>query len=187
MKGFEGRSYVDSIPKCEKAKRFVWNIVWFFLFRPSPRWALNRWRLFLLRSFGAKIDRGSRILPSCYVWAPWNLTMGAYSVLADDVKCYSMASIIIGDRVTVSQGAYLCAGTHDISSLRLPLITRPIVLNDFSWVCAEAFIGPGNSVGEGAVVAARAVVVTSVESWDVVGGNPTRIIKKRIIKPEEKE
>jgi putative colanic acid biosynthesis acetyltransferase WcaF len=40
-------------------------------------------------------------------------------------------------------------------------------------------VGPGVTLGEGAVAAARAVVVKDVAPWTVVGGNPAQFIKKR--------
>lgn len=181
MKNFIGRSYIDNMPRKLKVRRLIWSSVWFFLFKPTPRWALNHWRIFLLKLFGAKIGRGSRVLPSCFVWAPWNLEMGEYSALADDVECYAMDKIIIGDRVTVSQRVFLCTGSHDISSLRLPLVTKSIHIENFAWICAEAYIGPGCNIGEGAVVAARAVVIKSVDKWNIVAGNPAVPIKQRII------
>lgn len=73
---------------------------------------------------------GNRVSPSCFVWAPWNLEMGDYSVLADDVDCYNMARIKLGSKVAISQRTYLCTGTHDISSLTRPLVTKPISIGD---------------------------------------------------------
>lgn len=181
MTDFKGRSYIDNIPTSNKIRRLIWFTFWFFLFKPTPRWAFNGWRIFLLRAFGAKIRRGCRVLPSCFIWAPWNLELGEYTALSDGVECYSMDKIIIGNRVTISQRAFLCTGSHDISSLRLPLITKPISIGDFVWVCAEAFVGPGCHIGEGAVVAARAVVTKPVDNWMVVGGNPAMNIKIRKI------
>lgn len=61
------------------------------------------------------------------------------------------------------------------------MIKSPIVIADQVWVCADAFIGPGVTIGEGAVVGARACVFKDVEPWSVVGGNPARFIKKRIL------
>ncbi len=181
MNSFEGKSYIDSIPKSVKLKRLVWNTVWLLLFRTTPRWGLNSWRLFLLKIFGAKIGEGSRVLPSCKIWAPWNLTIGSYSVLGDNVDCYSMDKIIIGNRVTVSQRTFLCSGSHDISSLILPLLTQPIVVQDFVWVCAECFVGPGCTIGEGTILAARTVLVKDAQNWFVYGGNPAKRIKERIL------
>ena len=181
MNSFEGKSYIDGISKSLKFKRLIWDTVWILLFRPSPRWALNSWRLYLLRMFGAKIGNGSRVLPTCKVWAPWNLTMGEYSVLGDNVDCYSINEVIIGDRVTVSQRAFLCGGSHDIQSLRLPLISKRIVIESFAWVCAECFIGPGCKVAEGSIVAARSVLTKDTNEWSVYGGNPAKQIKKRVV------
>lgn len=182
---FNGKkSYVDTLSKSLKLKRFVWNFVWLIFFRPTPRWALNTWRIFLLKLFGANIKNGARVLPSCKIWAPWNLTLGEYSVIAEDVDCYCVDKIIIGDRVSVSQRTFLCSASHDITSLRLPLITKPIIIEDFAWICAECFISPGIIVKKGSVIAARSVLIKDSTRWDVYAGNPAKIIKKRTINEE---
>ena len=112
---------------------------------------------------------------------PWNLEMGDYSCLADGVDCYNVAPVKIGNNSTVSQRTYLCSASHDITKSNLPLTFAPIEICDSVWVAAEAFIGPGVTVGVGSVVAARACVVKNVEPWTVVGGNPAKFIKKREI------
>jgi len=178
---FSQYKYIDNIPKRIKLARLIWNTVWLLLFRTTPRWCLNSWRIFLLKVFGAKIGLGSRVSPSCFVWAPWNLEMGEYSVLADNVDCYSMDRIRIGSKVAVSTRTFLCTGTHDIYSLLRPLVTKPITIGDHSWVCAEAFIAPGVTVGKGAVIGARSVVTKDVCEWTVVAGNPAAFVKTRTI------
>ncbi len=160
-----------------KVGRVLWHLVWFWLFRPTPR-LLFGWRRFLLRCFGARIGAGVHVYPAAKVWAPWNLEMGDHSCLAGDVDCYCAGPITIGAHATVSQYSYLCAAGHDIADPHMKLITAPIRIGAGAWVCADAFIGPGVCIGEGAVVAARAVVVKDVEPWVVVGGNPARFLKK---------
>jgi putative colanic acid biosynthesis acetyltransferase WcaF len=59
---------------------------------------------------------------------------------------------------------------------------KDIIIHSNVWICAGAFIAPGITIGEGAIVAARAVVTKNVEPWTVVGGNPAKFIKKREIK-----
>jgi putative colanic acid biosynthesis acetyltransferase WcaF len=135
----------------------------------------------ILRLFGAKIGKGCKIAPSCFVWAPWNLQMGNYACLADGVDCYSVSLISMMDYSTVSQRAFLCGASHDISKIERPLIHRPIVISKHAWICAEAFVGPGVIVGEGAVVGSRGVVMKSVEPWVVIAGNPAVKIKDRKI------
>lgn len=164
-----------------KIRRLVWNLVWLFLFRPTPRGICCVWRRSLLRCFGAKIGKGSNILPSCKIWQPWLLTMGEYSCLSENVDCYTVDTITLGDQVVVSQGAFLCTASHDISSPIMELAHKPIVLESQSWVAARAFIGPGVNVGEGAVVAACAVITKDVPPWNVVGGNPAKFLKQRKI------
>ena len=129
--------------------------------------------------FGAKIGHGVHPYPSVKIWAPWNLEMGDYSCLGDNVYCYCVAKIKLGAHSTVSQYTYLCAASHDIENPQMPLITAPITIGDGAWVTADVFIGPGVTIGEGAVVGARAVVLKDVEAWTVVAGNPAKFIKHR--------
>jgi len=173
--------YHNRFPPAVKLLRLFWNVVWFFLFRPTPRGVLYGWRRFLLVLFGAKIGKGSRILPSCKVWQPWKLTMGNHSCIAGDVDCYTVDKITIGDHVVVSQGAFLCSASHDITSPTMELIHKPIRIESYAWVAARAFVGPGVHVGEGAVIAACAVVSKNVAPWTVVGGNPAAFIKERVL------
>ena len=161
--------------------RAVWNVVWLFLFRPTPK-ILHGWRIFLLRIFGAKIGRRCHIYPSVRIWLPSHLTMGDDSCMADYVDCYDVAPISIGENSTVTQYSYLCTTSHDITRPDMPLISAPIVIEDQVWITARCFIGMGVTVGQGAVVGACAVVTKDVEPWTVVGGNPAKVLKKREIK-----
>ena len=167
-----------------KVLRVIWNVTWLLLFRPTPRGNLFRpWRAFLLRCFGAKLAKGANVLPSCRIWQPWKLEMGAYSCLSERVDCYNADWIRLGDQVTVSQDAFLCTASHDISSPIMELTTAPLTLGNQCWVCARAVLLPGVTLGEGAVVAASAVVTKDVPAWTVVGGNPANKITLRELAP----
>jgi putative colanic acid biosynthesis acetyltransferase WcaF len=174
--------YLDTITNNQRLRRLLWEIVYRLFFRTTPRWALESWRRALLRLFGAKIGIGSRISPLCRIWAPWNLCIGEYTAIAEGVDCYTMERIEIGNHVSVSQRAYLCTGSHDISRLSRPLRNRPIRIEDHAWICAEAFIGPNVTIGEGSVVSARCCVFKDVEPWTVVTGNPAQVLRKRVVK-----
>lgn len=162
--------------------RFVWNIVWFLLARPLPRSLLNSWKLVLLRIFGARINKHAVVYSTAKIYMPWNLEMGEYSILGPDVDCYNVSTIKIGAYAIVSQKTFLCAASHDISKRNMPLIAAPIVIKDQAWVAASVFIGMGVTIGEGAIVGATSSVYKDVEPWTVVGGNPAKFIKKRVIK-----
>lgn len=161
-----------------KAGRVLWAIVWCLLFRPSPR-VLYGWRRSLLRMFGATIGRNARIAPSVRVWAPWNLEIGDEASLAYRVDCYSVDRIRIGAHATVSQEAFLCTATHDVTDPHMGLVTAPIIIEDQAWVCARAFVAPGVHIGIGGVVGACGVATRDVAPWTIVAGNPARVIKPR--------
>ncbi|CAZ95176.1 Colanic acid biosynthesis acetyltransferase [Zobellia galactanivorans] len=164
-----------------RTTRLVWNIVYLIFFKYSPR-PLHNWRSFLLRLFGAKIGKGVHIYPKVKIWAPWNLEVHDEVGVADGADLYSQGKIILEFRSIVSQRSYICTGTHDFTLKGHPLYTKSIKISKFAWVAAEAFVGPGVTVGEGAVVGARAAVFKNVEPWAVVGGNPAKFIKTREIK-----
>jgi putative colanic acid biosynthesis acetyltransferase WcaF len=108
--------------------------------------------------------------------------MDDFSCLGPEVDCYCVAPIRIGAHAVVSQYSYLCAASHDYERPDLPLITGPIRIEDGAWVAADVFIGMGVTVGAGAVVGARSSVYKDVAPWTVVGGNPARWIKQRVLK-----
>ncbi|MDO9238264.1 MAG: putative colanic acid biosynthesis acetyltransferase [Aquabacterium sp.] len=160
--------------------RGLWGLVWLFLFRPSPQ-PLHAWRVFLLRMFGANIGHHFHIHSSCRVWAPWQLSAGNHVGVGSGAHFYNMAPLLIGDDAVISQGAHLCGGTHDYQAPNFQLVSMPISIGKRSWICTEAFIGPGVSVPDGCVVGARAVMTkTPVNgAWSVYAGNPARRVKSR--------
>jgi putative colanic acid biosynthesis acetyltransferase WcaF len=166
----------------EQALRVLWGVTT-PLFRYSPR-IMFKWRSLLLRLFGAKVGREVHVYNSAIVYMPWNLEIGDWSSIGEHALIYNLGKVTIGSKTTISQRAHLCAGTHDYTSPELPLLKPPIKIGDQAWVCADSFLGPGVNVGEGAIVAARAVVTKSVMAWDIVAGNPARVIKKRELTPE---
>lgn len=161
-----------------KVSRVVWQIVWMLLYRPSPVF-MHGWRRWLLRLFGATIEAGAHPYPSAKIWAPWNLTMRQHSCLAPQVDCYCVAPVILGAHAIVSQYSYLCTASHDFKDRAFPLVAAPIALEAHAWVAADVFVGPGVTIGEGAVVGARSTVVRSVAPWAVVAGPAQRVVGQR--------
>jgi len=133
----------------------------------------------MLRVFQAEIGRNVHLHPSVRITIPWNLSIGDAAAIGDGVTLYALGKIRIGARATVSQGAHLCAGTHDWRASTMPLLKLPIYVGDEVWVCAEAFIGPGVSLGDRSVIGARAVAMRDVPVDAVVAGNPARVVSHR--------
>lgn len=164
----------------EYAGRVLWALVQ-PLFRFSPR-PMFGWRAALLRLFGARVGRGVHVYPSARIYLPWNLQIDDQASIGEWALVYNLGPVRIGAQATVSHRAHLCAGTHDYRDPALPLLRVPVVIGPAAWICAEAFVGPGVTVGEGAVLAARAVAVKDVPAWQVAGGNPARVLKPRVMK-----
>lgn len=172
-------SYKEAKPNF--IRRIFWFIVNRSVFRILCTRIFSQFRILLLKIFGADIEWGIEIYSSVDIFAPWNLSIGKYSCIGPNTTIYNKAPIVIGENCVISQGAYLCTASHDISKKSHDLITKPIIIKNRAWVAAEAFVGMGVTIGEGAVVGARAAVFKDVEPWTVVGGNPAKVIKKRVI------
>lgn len=174
--------YMDALPFSVKSCRLLWLAAWALLAKWTPYFVCRRWRVFLLALFGMKHRGHVGVYPSCKVWAPWNVEMGSWVAIDDEVYLYSAAKITIGTKVAISREAFICTASHDITKPNRPLVIAPITICDGVWIGARAIILPGVTIGEGAVVAAGAVVTKDVEPWSVVGGNPAKFIKKRVLK-----
>lgn len=162
--------------------RLLWTAVRFIFFRPFISQIFNRWRIFLLKIFGAKIGQNSVVYASANIWMPSNLEIGDRSCIGPNTFIYNPAKIIIGNKVVISQYSYLCGGSHDVNTLSLDFICAPIIIKDFSWVCAKCFIMMGITIETGCIVGATSSLFNSTEPWGVYGGIPAKFIKKRTIK-----
>lgn len=158
--------------------RVLWCAAYFLFFRFTPR-PFHAWRAFVLRCFGAKLGRACHIYSAAEIWAPWNLVCGDEVGVADGAILYNQAEIRLGNGVVISQRAHLCTGTHDYNSRGFELAARPITIGRDAWICAEAFVHPGVTIGQGAVIGARAVVTRDMPEWTVCAGHPCAPLKAR--------
>ena len=173
-KGFVGPTFSLS----NRIRRTAWKLTWLLAARWTPP-PFHRWRILFLRLFGAQVSWQAVVYPSVEIWAPWKLRIEAYGSLGPGVRCYNIAPICIGQRAIVSQGVYLCTGSHDYRDPDFPLTAKAITVERRAWVCADAFVGPGATVGEGAILAARGVTFESLAPWTISKGNPARVVGQR--------
>jgi putative colanic acid biosynthesis acetyltransferase WcaF len=164
--------------KIAHIKRLFWVWGGAVLFRLSPR-PLYGFRRYLLRCFGAKLSGDVKFYPDISIFFPWNLVAEGPLLVGSGVIIYNLATITLRRGCIVSQRTHLCSGTHDFGRWHFPLVFRPVEIGENVWICSEAFIGPGVTIGELSVVGARAVVTKSVPARVIVAGNPARIVKER--------
>jgi putative colanic acid biosynthesis acetyltransferase WcaF len=163
-------------------------ILWYFLslvvFESGwfPLYGVKRW---LLRLFGASVGRGVVIKPHVRIKYPWQLSVDDDCWIGEEAWIDNLAVVHLGHDVCLSQGAYLCTGSHDYRQVTFDLIVKPIVLEPEAWVAARAVLLPGVTVGRGAVVAAGSVVTTDVPRGTLSSGCPARVIRDRVVIDEQ--
>lgn len=176
-----GQGCTQPYPKGETAMRLLWAVVQSTLFRWSPR-PMHGFRAMLLKVFGATIPETGKVVifPTATVVFPWKLTLAPRSMVGPRVEIYNLAPITLKRGANVSQGCCLCAGTHDYATWSMPLVAKPIVLNENSWLGAKVFVGPGVTIGELSVVGACSVVMKDIAPLTVCAGNPCKVLKARV-------
>jgi putative colanic acid biosynthesis acetyltransferase WcaF len=161
-----------------RAARLLWGICYVMLFRVSPR-PFHGWRSMLLRTFGARLGANCHFYPGARIWAPWNLECENVVAVADGATIYNPSPVRLGSHCVISQDAYLCGATHDYDNPAFPMISAPITIGDYAWICARATVCSGVSVGEGAVLGLGSVATRDLAAWSVYAGSPARLIKTR--------
>lgn len=111
------------------------------------------------------------------------VSVGARTSIGFHTLIYASSSISIGSDCMIAPFVYIVDSNHGIEK-GIPMnqqdnIARPIVIGDDVWIGAHAVVLPGVSVGNGAVIAAGAVVKEDVGENMIVGGVPARTIGAR--------
>lgn len=163
---------------------WIVRTLWFFAGLPLLKSSIipfSAFRRSLLRCFGAKIGKGVVIKPGIRVKYPWFLTVGDHCWLGEDVWIDNLTMVTIGNHICISQGAYLCTGSHDWTDPGFRLIVKPIEIHHGAWICARASLAPGTIIGTGSVVGLGAVVGGTVPPYEIHAGNPAKFVRSREI------
>ena len=175
------RSGGPSFSLANRLGRVAWAIAWLALARWTPP-PLHGWRALVLKAFGARLGRGCRVHASAAIWWPANLELGDNVLVGPGARLYNQGRIAIGSDSIVSQRAHVCASTHEVSDPHFQLVVRPITIGAQCWVAAEAFVGPGVTMGDGSVLAARGALFADAEAWTIYRGNPATEVRKRVLR-----
>jgi putative colanic acid biosynthesis acetyltransferase WcaF len=172
LSAYSTRGFDRGAPRWKEA---LWRLCQGFFFQPL--WHVpSAVRTSLLRAFGARIGQGVVVRAGVNISFPWRLTVGDHCWIGEEVMILSLAPVELGPNVCLSQRAFLCTGSHDRRD-NFALRTAPIRIGPRSWVAAQAFIGPGVTLGEGCTVSAGSVVLRDVEPGQLVRGNPAEPVR----------
>ena len=165
-----------------KVVELLWIVLSAFFLSSSIPGSAHR--VLLLRMFGADIGKRVNIKPRIRVKFPWRLVIGENSWIGEAVWIDNLTDVNIGSNSCVSQGVYLCTGSHDWSSPSFDLIVKPIVIGDAAWIAAQSAVGPGVTVGEGAVLGFGSITSKDLEAWTVYSGSPAELVRARKIRQD---
>lgn len=171
---------IENISFSNRLERATWQLIYLFFFRCTPNFFF-KWRVFILRFFGADVSWKARVYPSAKIWLPKNLKMAEGSCIASGVNVYNVAFVTLEKGAIVSQFSHICTATHNINSKNFDLLKAPITFEETCWIAADVFVGPGVTIGKGSVCYARSVVIKSTEPFGIYGGNPVKMIGYRKI------
>jgi putative colanic acid biosynthesis acetyltransferase WcaF len=173
-----------SFPLSNRIRRVLWALAWQVLARWTPP-PLHPWRVLVLRLFGIRAGRNCRIHASAMVWDPANLELGDNVLIGPGATLYNQGRIAIGAGSVISQRAHLCASSHRIGDRHFQLVLKPIAIGANCWVAAEAFVGPGVTMADGAVLSARGALFDDAAADTVYRGNPAVAVARRRYEPGE--
>lgn len=169
----------DFKPGASLLKISCWYLVDLLIFQ-SGLVPFSNILVLVLRLFGAQIGTGVRIKPRIQIKYPWKLTVGDYSWLSY-CKIENLDDVIIGNHVCISQGALILTGNHDYDKVTFNLFTKPVVIKNGVWICANSTLCPGMIAYEHAVLCVGSVATKKLEPYGIYQGNPAKMIGVRNI------
>lgn len=139
----------------------------------------RHFRRFCDKLMGARFGKGSFLFRRTEILFPKGVNIGDHSTIGWFTLLDARGGIRIGNNVCIASYVKMITGSHDINDPKFKSGFKPVVIEDYAWICTGAMICQGVTIGKGAVVAAGAVVTQDVPSFTVVGGVPAKVIAKR--------
>lgn len=161
-----------------------WKILLWYLCKPFFMSYLNPFtglKVFMLRSFGAKIGKGVVIKQGVNIKYPWNLSVGDFAWIGEQAWIENHVMVSIGKHSCVSQGAMLLTGNHDYSKVSFDLMVGKITLEEGVWIGAKSIVAPGVTCGDHSVLAVMSVASKNLDPFGIYRGNPAEKVKERTI------
>ena len=171
-------SKIGLVRSVSKSKEIIWyliKVLFFLSALPYP----SKFKVKILRVFGATVGNGLVIKPRVNIHFPWKLVVGDHVWIGEEAFLLNFELLSIGDNVCISQRAFLCGGNHDYKIPSMPYRNGPITLEEGCWIGANTFVGPNVTIGMDTVVSAGSVVTQSLAGNGIYRGNPVQFIKNR--------
>ena len=162
------------------AARALWMVISAIIFQ-NNLFPFYRAKIILLKIFGAKIGQNCVIKPCVNIKYPWNLELGDYVWIGEQVWIDNLSNVHIESNVCISQGALLITGNHDYKKIGFDLIVDQIILEEGVWICAKSIVGPGVICRKNSILCLGSVANKELSSNGIYQGNPAIRIKDRLL------
>ena len=160
-------------------KRIAWYLINTMFFKSSVHG--YKFKVALLKLFGAELGIDVKIKPHVNIKYPWNLVIGNHVWIGESVWIDNLDKVQLGNHVCISQGAILLCGNHNFASTKFELITGKIILEDGVWIGAKSMVCPNVICHSHSVLSVMSVATKDLQSYTIYKGNPAEPIKERII------
>jgi len=161
-----------------KWKEICWYLIKITIFMSAIPYPM-KFKIFILKQFGAKVGKGVIIKPRVNIHFPWKLIIGDDVWIGEEAFILNFEKVIIENNVCISQRSFICGGNHDYRDPSMPYRNGPILLKQGCWIGACSFIGPNTTVGVDSVITVGSVVTTNIESNVICRVMPAEFKKQR--------
>ena len=141
-----------------------------------PIWTIRK---FVYRSSGLKIGKGSKIHTGCRFFEPKNILIGKDSVVGEFAFLDGRDKLVIGDHTDIASQVLIYNSEHDINDELFTAHNQPVIIGNYVFIGPRAVVLPGVTIGDGAVIAAGAIVTKDVPKGKIFGGVPAKEIGER--------
>jgi acetyltransferase-like isoleucine patch superfamily enzyme len=164
------------------ALEFVTGFLWWFVgYLPS-----HHLRRFFYRLSGMQIGSGSTLHMMARIYDPRHISIGSDTIIGEHASLdgrkqlpNSAGGLTIGNHVDIASEVMIWTSEHDIHAADFHAIEARVTIEDYVFIGPRAIILPGVTLGKGAVIGAGAVVTKDVQTGEIVGGVPAKVIGKR--------
>lgn len=128
---------------------------------------------------GVKVGRGAHLHMGIQFFYPAGVEIGEGSIIGQNAFLDGRDSLKIGKHVDIASDVMIYNSSHNIHSQDFEAVTRPVEIEDYSFLGPRVIVLPGVRIAKGAIVAAGAVVTKDVDKFSIVAGVPAQVIGER--------
>ncbi len=143
---------------------------------------IHTFRILAYKLAGVKVDKGVHFHIGTNFYDPQGVEVGEGTIIGRNVFLDGRAKLKIGNHVDIASEVMIYNSEHDINSEDFVAHSAPVEIGNHVFVGPRSIILPGVKIGQGAVVAAGAVVTKDVPEFAIVGGVPAKVIGERQLK-----